>query len=189
MCNRHIYFSETCTVSLKYRFRLQIRFEKHRFHCSEHEFALHWFAVQFIDSFADFVQFNCTCAPPAEMPSMQICIQTPDWNGDLIMLKENNWNPALTLNGRAMVANSRPRRTNCTLRRICKEKPIDNLTPCQLTTTIRFQVEIYFGFCHCRNTEYLWNNICLLELFIKERWLPMMEIYSTQCVPNQRLQV
>ena len=39
MCNRHIYFSETCTVSLKYRFRLQIRFEKHRFHCSEHEFA------------------------------------------------------------------------------------------------------------------------------------------------------
>ena len=71
MCNRHIYFSETCTVSLKYRFRLQIRFEKHRFHCSEHEFALHWFAVQFIDSFADFVQFNCTCAPPAEMPSMQ----------------------------------------------------------------------------------------------------------------------
>ena len=74
MCNRHIYFSETCTVSLKYRFRLQIRFEKHRFHCSEHEFALHWFAVQFIDSFADFVQFNCTCAPPAEMPSMQICI-------------------------------------------------------------------------------------------------------------------
>ena len=43
-------FSETCTVSLKYRFRLQIRFEKHRFHCSEHEFALHWFAVQFIDT-------------------------------------------------------------------------------------------------------------------------------------------
>ena len=26
-------------------FRLEIRFEKHRFHCSEHEFTFHWFTV------------------------------------------------------------------------------------------------------------------------------------------------
>ena len=52
-------------------------------------------------------------------------------------------------------------------KRICKENPIDNLPLFQLTTTIKFQVKIYLGFCY--NTKDLLNNIWLLGLFNKEK--------------------